>query len=212
MIVFAHGHDNVKYAGLFDQMFRLRARSFAERRGWRVVVNEGRERDHFDDLNPLYIMVTDGSHLLASLRLLQTTGPHMLADIFPETLGDTPVIRHPLVWESTRFCVDTRHAAEHSATGVSTITRELLTGLFAKACEIGLTNIISVYDLYIERILRRAGCRFDRIAPPFEYDGLKTVAGLFEVSEEVVWAIAHRGDDPPPVPNQFAEAPAHYRA
>jgi N-acyl-L-homoserine lactone synthetase len=47
-------------------------------------------------------------------------------------------------------------------------------------------NIVSVYDLYLERILRHSGCRVDRLASPWVYDGLKTVAGLFEVTQTVI--------------------------
>lgn len=186
MLRYLHRHDQKEHDDLFNQMFALRARCFYERRGWSVNVVDGKEIDYFDDLNPLYIMVEEGGTLLASLRLLQTTGPHMLADIFPETMSEQPVIRHPLIWESTRFCVDTNAAEGRGVNGVNWATSELLVGLFSMALETGLENIISVYDLYMERILRRAGCSFDRLGEPFAYDGLKTVAGLFEVSQSVV--------------------------
>ena len=51
------------YASFFpkemDAMFRNRAETFAERLGWEVNVKEGRERDSFDDANPLYLMSVD---------------------------------------------------------------------------------------------------------------------------------------------------------
>ncbi|NDV50421.1 acyl-homoserine-lactone synthase [Salipiger sp. PrR003] len=173
---------------LLDQMFQLRARSFKDRRGWRVVVEDGREHDHFDTLNPLYVVVSDGNgKLLASLRLLPTMGPHMLADVFPEVMGDDQPIRNPLVWESSRFCVDTEAAKSYAASGINHVTRELLRGLFEKAYASGMHNVVSVYDIYVERILKRAGCTFERLGPVVQYDkGLKTTCGLFKVSQEVV--------------------------
>ena len=186
MIILLHGHDSSRHPDLFDQMFRLRAAAFAERRKWTVEVNDGMEIDRFDDLDPLYILsISETGKVLASLRLLQTTGPHMLADVFPETV-DGLITRHPLIWESTRFCVDTKAVAAFSSKGVNQITGELLAALFEVALSHGLKNIISVYDLYLERILRRAGCIFDRLGEPYPYDGLPTVAGLFEVSEGAV--------------------------
>ena len=51
------------YASFFpkemDAMFRNRAQIFSERLGWEVVVNNGYERDHFDDANPLYVVSVD---------------------------------------------------------------------------------------------------------------------------------------------------------
>lgn len=194
MITLLHGHDRHKFPHLFDQMYRLRAKAFKDRRGWSVDVFNGLEFDQFDDLDALYILaVNDDGELLASLRLLQTTGPHMLADVFPETLNGQPPVRHPLIWESTRFCVDTAKAAQFAPNGINFVTGQLLAALFETALSIGLEQIVSVYDLYMERILRRAGCIFDRLGPPHEYDGLPTVAGVFEVSENVIsriWAAA----------------------
>ncbi|NCO22276.1 MAG: acyl-homoserine-lactone synthase [Hydrogenophilales bacterium CG17_big_fil_post_rev_8_21_14_2_50_63_12] len=186
MLIIAQGEEINSYPELADQMFRLRARAFSDRRGWRVKVEEGRERDYFDDLGPLYFCLTENDHLLASLRLLPSTGPHMLSDVFPEVMGDTGIVRHPLIWESSRFCVDTEAARTFSADGINVVTRSILTGLFVTAREVGLVNIISVYDVFVERILRRAGCAFDRLGPVVSYDDLNTVGGLFEVSDTVI--------------------------
>jgi acyl homoserine lactone synthase len=172
---------------LIDQMFKLRARQFLDRRHWSVKVVDGRERDSFDDLHPIYIITADRERrLIGSLRILPTTGPHMLADVFPEIMGEDQIIRHPLIWESSRFCVDTEAANRYGPGGVNMATAELLSGLFATALEAGMVNIVSVYDLAVERILRRTGCVFDRIGAVVEYDGLKTTAGLFEVSARAV--------------------------
>lgn len=172
------------HPAILESMFRLRARQFADRRGWRVEVRNGMESDRFDAMNPVYVCYVDGSTALASLRILPTTGPYMMADVFPEVMGAGEMIRHPLIWESSRFCVDTDHARTYAEDGINLITRSLLFGLFSTAYRSGILNVVSVYDLYLERILRRAGCRFDRLGPVVAYDGLKTVAGLFEVSAE----------------------------
>lgn len=186
MLIIAQGNEIHSHQGIADQMFRLRAKLFSDRRGWRVTVENGKECDRFDELEPIYICLTNKDRLLASLRLLPTTGPHMLADVFPEVMGDTGVVRHPMIWESSRFCVDTEAARLFSSDGINVVTRDILLGLFSTAREIGLLNIISVYDVYVERILRRAGCLFDRLGPVVSYDDLKTVGGLFEVSETVI--------------------------
>ncbi len=190
MLLVAHGSEADSHAETFEEMYKLRAKQFSLRRGWRVKVRDGLEKDLFDDLNPLYICVLGHNHkLLASLRLLPTTGPHMLSDVFPEVMGEAGIVRHPLVWESSRFCVDTDAVRDFGADGINMITRKILAGLFQTAQQAGVQNIISVYDVFVERILRRAGCSFDRLGPVVKYDDLKTVGGLFEVSESVIEAL-----------------------
>lgn len=191
MLIISHANDKEKNADIFRQMYTLRARQFSQRRGWRVTVSDGMEIDRFDEMNPLYICVVDENRkLLASLRLLPTTGPHMLSDVFPEVMGEAGIVRHPLIWESSRFCVDTEAVRQFGPDGINIITREILSGLFQTALDAGMENVISVYDVFVERILKRTGCSFERLGPVVKYDDLKTVGGLFEVSNEVVTAIA----------------------
>lgn len=195
MLIVAHAEECDEYSYVFEQMYRLRATQFSQRRGWRVVVEDGFERDRFDDLNPLYLCLVDSEYqLLASLRLLPTVGPHMLSDVFPEVMGTSGIVRHPLVWESSRFCVDTNSVRAFGDDGVNVLTRSILAGLFATAHKAGMQNIISVYDLFVERILRRSGCVFERLGPVVRYDDLKTVGGLFEVSDAVVRGFYERDE------------------
>ena len=187
-VIQGHERDLPQNAKLIDSMHQFRARAFKDRRGWRVEVRNGRETDSFDEQDPLYIIVSDGleGHV-ASLRLLPTTGPYMMADVFPEVLGPQGVIRHPLIWESSRLCCDTEAARDFGQDGVNVATRMLLAGALRTALEAGVINIVSVYDLFVERILKRAGCDFERLGPVVKYDeGLRTTSGLFEVNESSI--------------------------
>ncbi len=98
------------YASFFpkemDAMFRNRAITFSQRLGWEVTVKDGYERDIFDDANPLYLVSVDPDteQYLGSLRLLPTTGPNMLRDVFPYLLRDGEAIESATIWESSRIC------------------------------------------------------------------------------------------------------------
>lgn len=196
MITFGYADDLWDtHKDLLDQMFSLRAKSFHVRRGWSVSVVNNKEIDYYDSINPLYVMsVNPNGQLMASLRLLPTTGPHMVSDIFPETMGDNPIIRNQLILESSRFCVDTTIFNKNMPNGLNLATSELLVGMFEIALELNIKHIVSVYDLFMERILKRAGCLFHRLGTPYAYDGLKTVAGLFEVSQLAIDLIHERSE------------------
>lgn len=168
-------------------MFALRYRVFAERMNWDVSFKNGLERDNFDDLNPVYfIYVDDRGDALGSLRLLPTTGSNMLRDVFPQLLSGAQPICDPFVWESSRFCVDTSVDEARGVAGVSQVTSAILAAAHEFALSIGLTQIVSVYDVRIERVLKRAGCMITRVGVPARIGNCLAVAGLFEMSETVL--------------------------
>lgn len=187
MIYLIDGNEREQHPGLIDQMHRLRAKVFQGRLGWEVSVIDGRERDRFDDEMPLYVIsTTPEGQVVGCLRALQTTGPNMLSDVFSELLEPGTRIRSPLIWESTRFCVDLEYAMGRSKNTLSIITAELLCGLVETGLAAGLSHIVSVYDIRMERVLIRAGCDPVRLADPKEIGGVQTIAGLFEVNQAFV--------------------------
>ena len=175
---------------IIDKMFRLRAKVFNDRLGWDVKVSNHREMDQFDELNPLYVVETDEHrNVLASLRLLPTTGPHMLSDVFSELMEPEDIIRSPRVLESSRFAVDTELLG-HLPNGLSTVTGKLLCALLETARAAGVDFVISVYDVRMERI--RAGCGFERLCQPRRIGDVLTVAGLCETAAAVTDEIRAR--------------------
>lgn len=190
MIKLIQGNESHLFPDYIDQMYRLRARQFNDRLGWQVEVKNGRERDRFDDLNPLYVLSIDHDDCVnGTLRLLQTTGPTMLSDIFPQLLPEGQIVRSPLIWESTRFCVDTEKAKDKSESGLNTVTGELLSTLLEIGLYAGLTHIITVIDIRMERILLRAKCPVERLADPVKIGKVASLAILMECSEKTVQRI-----------------------
>lgn len=199
MLSVIDGSERELYPKLIDQMHQLRASVFRDRLGWAVEVVDGRERDRFDDLAPLYVLsLSPEGKVVGCLRALQTTGPNMLADVFPELLPPGEVVRSPLIWELTRFCVDMSYAADRSGNVLSKITGELLCGLFETGLAAGLTHVVSVFDIRMEKVLRRAACIPHRLAEPKEIGGVMTVAGLFDVNEAMVEGLHRQAQIPFP--------------
>ena len=210
MIVLIQGNERAKYANLINQMHMLRARVFNGRLGWEVQVTNDRERDRFDDLDPLYVLsVAPTGRVVGSLRALQTTGPHMLSEVFSQLLPEGESIRSPLIWESTRSCLETEQAARGRANTLSVVTGELLCGLFETARAVGLRYVVSVFDVRTERILARAGCPCERLGPPVRIGGVMTVAGLFEVDDMMIERLYSTNEIPRPVvlPGDIGKVP-----
>ena len=177
------------YASFFpkeiDSMFRNRAEVFSDRLGWEVVVKDGYERDRFDDANPLYLVSVDPDteEYWGSLRLLPTTGPNMLRDVFAQLL-DGDFIESATIWESSRICAAAIPGQpERGRSGVNYVLSELILGIGEVSVAAGLTQIASVFDARIFRVLRAAGCNPQIIGAPQRIGGTMSYAGLFDTGE-----------------------------
>ncbi len=169
-----------------DAMFRNRAFTFSERLGWDVAVKDGYERDVFDDANPLYLVSVDpiSDEYWGSVRLLPTTGPNMLRDVFPFLLGNGEFIESATIWECSRICATSVEGQpERRRNGVNLALGELLAGIGEVAVKAGLTQIVGVFDARIYRVLRNAGCNPQIIGRPRRIGGTMSYAGLFDTGE-----------------------------
>ena len=190
MIILVQGADKFRYNRLITEMFRLRASVFDERLGWDVNVVDGMEMDQFDRVNPLYLLsVNDNGVLRGSLRLLPTTGPNMLRDVFPELMDGSEPVCSPIIWESTRFCVSSEAASERTANRLNYTTAELLAGIVEVGQLAGLDWVASVYDARMKRVLRNAGCPAVEIGTPTRIGKVMTYAGLFAIEDEMLGRI-----------------------
>jgi len=187
MIRLIYGRDRRNFPREIDEMFRLRAQVFRDRMGWDVVVKDGWEIDRFDELDPLYLLCLDDREVVRGcVRLLPTTGPNMLNDVFNELLPGGVPVRSALMWESSRFSVDRIASAERTGNLINRVTGELLIGIFDVAGRAGLEFIVSVYDVMIGRVLKRAGCHAEPLGPAVKIGKALSYAGLFEVGPEMM--------------------------
>jgi acyl homoserine lactone synthase len=150
-----------------------------------VVVKNGQERDAFDDANPLYLVSVDPDteEYWGSLRLLPTTGPNMVRDVFPQLL-DGGYIESATIWESSRICASAAAGQpERSRSGVNYVLSELILGIGEVAVAAGLTQIVSVFDARIFRVLKTAGCNPQIIGTPQRIGDIMCYAGLFDTGE-----------------------------
>lgn len=150
MIRYLYGGELAAFPRLAETMFRDRAVQFRDRLGWEVTVDaEGRERDEYDALNPLYVIWerADGRHG-GSMRFLPTTGDTMVNDHFLH-LTDGVRIGSPHIWECTRFCL---------APGASPrVSAALMLGGLELGLWHGLSHAVGVFDARMVRVYRALG-------------------------------------------------------
>jgi N-acyl-L-homoserine lactone synthetase len=186
MIIIVEAHNAEKYAHLLEQMFRQRARIFHDRLGWDVIVKDGKERDRFDDENPVYIIYTDdaGRKVKGSLRLLPTTGPTLLADFFSDTVPDAAHLAAPTIWECTRFCLD-EDIWQKDKEDILFASTVLLVALGDLAVLAGIESIIGNFDASALHLWRRIGCEVEILGSTARY-GRPVYLGLHPISAAIV--------------------------
>lgn len=171
-----------------SEMHRLRYRVFKERLGWDVEISGGMEIDAFDACQPVYLIQTDDDgRIQGCVRLLPTTGSTMLRDTFPALLAGQPAPASETIWESSRFGLDLK-AGQPKAAGIALATYELFAGMIEFGLMHRLSDIVTVTDVRMERILQRVGWPLRRLGRPRSIGNIVAVAGYLGISRE---ALAH---------------------
>ena len=189
-------HDSYgEFVDDLAEMHRLRYRVFKERLGWDVQVSGGMEIDEFDALHPAYLLQWGSDdRLQGCVRLLPSAGPNMLRDTFPALLDGRPAPVSPEIWESSRFALDAVPNSTKAAGEVIRATYELFAGMIEFGLSRRLTDIVTVTDVRMERILRRAGWPLARIGEPTTLDATLAVAGYLKVSADGLARVRSNGD------------------
>ncbi|MBM7487769.1 N-acyl-L-homoserine lactone synthetase [Bradyrhizobium sp. USDA 3686] len=123
----------------------------------------------------------------------------MLRDTFPILLDGQPAPRSDRIWESSRFALDVPPDAPKASSGLAAATYELFAGMIEFGLSLQLTEIVTVTDARMERILRRAGWPLRKIGEARPLGNTTAIAGYLEVSPEALHRIRKAGHISGPV-------------
>ena len=140
----SRGRDR-QFAALHSAMWQDRRRVLIDRLGWALQSPDGlHELDQYDGDETLYLIAwqPETRRHLGSVRLLPSTGPHLLRDIFPH-LCATGVPTGADVWEITRLVT----APGLNRAEALQVRRQLAIALFEHALGAGITRYTMVTHL-----------------------------------------------------------------
>lgn len=189
-MLFTQDDESAASDAVMRAMFEARKRVFVDLLGWDVPVLAGRyEIDQYDDAHARYLILADSGHNhLASARLLPTTRPHILGELFAE-LCDAPPPIGPDTWEITRFCLDRSLRAPERRRWRDA----LVAGLAHYALERGITTYTGVAEQgWLGQILA-FGWRAELLGAPRTINGMTIGALRIEISAETPVLLARRG-------------------
>jgi N-acyl-L-homoserine lactone synthetase len=191
------------YGGLSETLvgvYQLRHRVFKLRMKWDVQTSGDMEIDDFDAFHPVYLVqLSNDGMVQGTVRLLPTSGPTMLRDTFPALLGGQKSPSDPRIWESSRFAIDVAADDQKGDHGIARATYELFAGMVEFGLSRQLTDIVTVTDVRMERILRLSGWPLRRMGNPSKIGDTLAVAGYLAISVETLSNLCKRGGLSPPV-------------
>lgn len=168
MIHLIENHPIAADRRALETMFADRKAQFVDFYEWDVPVIEGRyEMDQFDTAEAIYIAAVDGGGAHeASMRMLPSTGAHLLGTLFPH-LCPRGVPVGEAVWESTRLCLPNRHGAARRLE----LRNALISAMVDFALTRGIKRITGVIPDGFRKQVLAMGWRAEPLGPAVRIPG-----------------------------------------
>ena len=188
-------HEIPANEALLQQFFQVRKRVFFDRLNWSVPVVGDIERDAYDDAAPTYLLWVNAQRTVVygGLRLMPTTGPTLVHDVFFATHGRNPDLIAPDLWEGTRMCLDEEAIARDMP---DLDPGQAFDRMFVALCEaslgLGIRRLVSNFEACMSRIYRRAGLSWSLKGQADGYGARPVHCAVFDVSAEVLDRLRHR--------------------
>ncbi|NTB98325.1 GNAT family N-acetyltransferase [Agrobacterium tumefaciens] len=163
--------SSLQASGFAERVWQFRHRHFVERFGWEALRKpDSREIDVFDTDDAVHLVLEDAGVVLGYSRLLTTSAPHLLSDVYPEIMNGADYPRQANVYEWTR-CV-----AEPDARlrGVEA-SHMLLTGVAEFCLSAGIEALIVETHPKLVNLLVSNLWDVTPLAAPMVYDGALVV-------------------------------------
>lgn len=177
--------NRAAYTAQIEEMYRLRHRIYVKGRGWSALAKpDGREIDQFDTDDAVYLLGLDeDGRVQSGVRLVPTTGPHLMRDVFPHALSWGRVPNDERIYEFTRYFLTQESGDREERRRAA---GENLCALFEFGLARGLTHISLVCDTFFMPSMLECGFKVHPLGLPTPYDEGTCIAVIFEVSEDVL--------------------------
>lgn len=178
-----------KYQAVLDQMFKLRKQVFWDQLRWDVKIQGDYERDSYDALNPVYMIwcSPDARTLYGSMRLMPTTGPTLLYDVFRETFPHGATLSAPGIWEATRTCIQVENI-QRDHPGIDAARGFGLMCLATAECAVAhnIQTLICNYEPHMKRVYARAGATVQELGRADTFGRHPVCCGAFRMDNQTI--------------------------
>lgn len=196
---FVHGTAEHLQRSDLERIARYRHRIFVDGLGWQLNCHGGMERDQFDRLDTWHVAAINArtDRIVGVARLLPTHRPYLLADVFPQLVGNVP--RDRGIWELSRFAAVDETVDSPRSQIASPAAVLLLHKVMAIAAANHVHRLITVSPVGMLRLLRTAGFVAERAGPPAVVGGARLEALWVDVPQPAPLPALVRAVPLPPI-------------
>lgn len=164
-------------------LHRLRHKIFVERQGYQVPTLRGMEWDAFDTPAAVYMMWRDDlQQVRAIARLIPTTFPYMIKELWPHLVSGHALPCRPDVWEVTRLGID----RSLSPALRRRVFGELMCGCGEFARMFDIQEYYLVTHPRVIGSIKANGCATRLLGPPQRIDRSLVAAVRIAISDETI--------------------------
>jgi acyl-homoserine lactone synthase len=177
-----------RYEEALEQSYRLRHRVYVDELKWRGLPprDDGRELDQFDTPDAVHLLYLENGTVFGGTRLVSTTQPHLLSEVFAHFAAIRGVPRQPDIAEWTRFYVAPERREEHKASRVGSI---VLASMVDYALQEGLSAVSALMNTFWLPRFLGYGWRVRPLGLPDVHDGEWLVAGTIDINPQALAGI-----------------------
>ena len=160
------------YSDLSEKVWRFRHAQFVERLGWSELSSlDGREIDRFDTDDAIHLVAEKDGRVVGYTRLLRTSGPHLLSDVYPQMMQGNDWPREDTVYERTR-CISDVDAGKFGDVQASHL---LITGVLEFCLVAGIKGMIVETHPKLVTWMLETGYKVDTLNTPQDMNGVPVV-------------------------------------
>ena len=171
------------------EMHRVRKFIFKDRMGWDVDISDDElEIDNYDLPETVYILARDDKKRISGVwRMLPSTSPSMIRDLWPEFLTEFPMPQDFSTWEVSRFGVHSYDNNRRSSLlNFNDITAKLITGLVTVCNMANIENIYTMYNPQVGRAVSRTGFVAKNTSEELLVEGKPSIVGRFKTDQRML--------------------------
>jgi acyl-homoserine lactone synthase len=180
-----HSGNRHLYDAEIEQHHRIRHDIYVGERKWMDLERpDGREIDQFDTDRAVYLLALEpGQSVVAGSRLVPTTEPHLLSEVFPELANFKGVPCAPDIYEWTRIFVVPAKRESHRLCRAAGI---VYCGILEFCLGRGVRQISVVCEAYWIPRLLALGWNPTLLGEPIVKDGMTIVGITCDMTEEAL--------------------------
>ena len=175
-----------RHGETLEKVYRFRHRFFVHHKKWTALTKpDEREIDEFDTPEAVHIVGLDESGDVSTYtRLLPTTGPHLLSDVYPEILQGNSAPAAPDIWEWTRAAINP--FKRDSGKGASLIKGEFYAAVIETCLYLGIRALLVEAHPGLVTSAIEVGFHTRPLALPTEYRDEPVVPFFCEITERTL--------------------------